>query len=471
MLMKADRAVLARSAPREHVCARRHRRRRASSSPSSVFSGGHAKSCCAAGPTQEEYSHGFLIPVIAAWLLWTRREALATHIGRAVMERPAAHFARGPAACGRQAQLALPAAAARLHPRARRASCSPSAACSLLKVTLLPIAFLLFAIPLPYVVDAGLSLQLQLHLLAARRRLHPAVQHPGLSRRQCHRSRRLQAAGGRGLQRAALSLSADEPGLPRRLSVPGAALAARAGVPVDHPDHDCDEQPAHRARRHPGRSFRSARCRRLPAYVRGLDHLHRLRGAARRAKCIVLARFVSGKKFFDVFYPPKLAGRIGASSPHRTPAYARRCSRALLLLSRHGRRRRVSSRRGQEIIPERKLFVAFPTTLGEWRGRTSSLDAQTEHGLGLTDYILSDYAKRDGRSVNLYVAYYANQRTGSSPHSPAVCIPGNGWLITDLERTHYASAGSAACRCHSIASSSASGRRSSSSTTGSKSAA
>ncbi len=77
--------------------------------------------------------------------------------------------------------------------------------------------------------------------------------------------------------------------------------------------------------------------------------------------------------------------------------------------------------------------------MGEWRGRQSSLDPQTEHFLGLTDYILSDYVKRDGRSVNLYVAYYANQRTGVSPHSPAVCIPGNGWIITDLQRTHYAS--------------------------------
>ena len=93
----------------------------------------------------------------------------------------------------------------------------------------------------------------------------------------------------------------------------------------------------------------------------------------------------------------------------------------------------------QEIIPDRKLFVSFPTTLDEWRGRASSLDPQTEHSLGLTDYLLSDYARRDGRSVNLYVAYYANQRTGASPHSPAVCIPGNGWTITDLERTHYTS--------------------------------
>ena len=84
--------------------------------------------------------------------------------------------------------------------------------------------------------------------------------------------------------------------------------------------------------------------------------------------------------------------------------------------------------------------MLFPDSLGEWRGRPSSLDRQTEHFLGLTDYILSDYVRRDGRSVNLYVAYYANQKTGTSPHSPSVCIPGNGWAITSLERTSYRNA-------------------------------
>ena len=53
------------------------------------------------------------------------------------------------------------------------------------------------------------------------------------------------------------------------------------------------------------------------------------------------------------------------------------------------------------------------------------------------DYILSDYSKSDGKVVNLYVAYYASQRTGESPHSPLVCIPGDGWSITKLERTSY----------------------------------
>ncbi|MGO9849659.1 MAG: archaeosortase/exosortase family protein, partial [Methylocella sp.] len=30
---------------------------------------------------QEEYSHGFLIPLITAWLLWTRRDALRANVG------------------------------------------------------------------------------------------------------------------------------------------------------------------------------------------------------------------------------------------------------------------------------------------------------------------------------------------------------------------------------------------------------
>ena len=37
---------------------------------------------------QEEYSHGFLIPVVAAWLLWTRRDALRASIGRPSLAGP-----------------------------------------------------------------------------------------------------------------------------------------------------------------------------------------------------------------------------------------------------------------------------------------------------------------------------------------------------------------------------------------------
>lgn len=90
-----------------------------------------------------------------------------------------------------------------------------------------------------------------------------------------------------------------------------------------------------------------------------------------------------------------------------------------------------------EIIPERSQFVTFPTTIGEWHGRSSQLDAGVESSLALDDYILADYSKLHGKAVNLYVAYYASQRTGKSPHSPLVCIPGGGWSITTLERLDF----------------------------------
>ena len=63
------------------------------------------------------------------------------------------------------------------------------------------------------------------------------------------------------------------------------------------------------------------------------------------------------------------------------------------------------------------------------------LEPDVEHALNVDDYILSDYKKPTGAAVNFYVAYYASQRKGSSPHSPIVCIPGGGWQISKFERT------------------------------------
>jgi EpsI family protein len=113
---------------------------------------------------------------------------------------------------------------------------------------------------------------------------------------------------------------------------------------------------------------------------------------------------------------------------------------SLLLLSTAGLAVSFISGRS-EIIPERTRFASFPSRIGQWQGRASLLDSATEQSLGLDDYILSDYRGSDGKPVNLYVAYYSSQRAGESPHSPIVCIPGGGWLITKLERTSYAGLG------------------------------
>ena len=87
----------------------------------------------------------------------------------------------------------------------------------------------------------------------------------------------------------------------------------------------------------------------------------------------------------------------------------------------------------KEIHPARLAFVNFPTVLGEWHSTQSSLPENIQGALKLTDYLLADYEKPSASPINYYVAYYASQRKGASPHSPEGCIPGGGWVISSLK--------------------------------------
>jgi EpsI family protein len=91
----------------------------------------------------------------------------------------------------------------------------------------------------------------------------------------------------------------------------------------------------------------------------------------------------------------------------------------------------------EEEVPARLSLATFPLHLGDWVATESSLDIETEQALGFEDYVLADYRRADGSPVNFYVAFYASQRRGVSPHSPQVCIPGGGWVISQLERTAF----------------------------------
>jgi exosortase D (VPLPA-CTERM-specific) len=83
-----------------------------------------------------------------------------------------------------------------------------------------------------------------------------------------------------------------------------------------------------------------------------------------------------------------------------------------------------------ERSPQRQSFVAFPDALGGWTGRRAPLDADVVDALALDDYLISDYRRAgSGAGVNLYMAYYNSQRDRRVVHSPRACIPGNGWHI------------------------------------------
>ena len=66
---------------------------------------------------QEEYSHGFLIPVVAAWMLWSRREALVASIGKPSLMGPARHCSRCDHARSRRTERILSSHASWVHCR------------------------------------------------------------------------------------------------------------------------------------------------------------------------------------------------------------------------------------------------------------------------------------------------------------------------------------------------------------------
>ncbi|MDQ7089157.1 MAG: VPLPA-CTERM-specific exosortase XrtD [Methylococcales bacterium] len=90
-----------------------------------------------------------------------------------------------------------------------------------------------------------------------------------------------------------------------------------------------------------------------------------------------------------------------------------------------------------DIIPPRQTFKTFPLQLAEFTGKTASLETKTTDFLGLTDYLLIDFRNKQNKHVNFYVAYYQTQKDGAVPHSPKLCIPGGGWQIMDLSETEF----------------------------------
>lgn len=75
-------------------------------------------------------------------------------------------------------------------------------------------------------------------------------------------------------------------------------------------------------------------------------------------------------------------------------------------------------------------FRSFPQEIGGWQGETFSLEPGIIETLDLTDYVLINFHNQgDKRNINFYSAYYRSQLKGESIHSPATCLPGSGWTF------------------------------------------
>jgi EpsI family protein len=81
---------------------------------------------------------------------------------------------------------------------------------------------------------------------------------------------------------------------------------------------------------------------------------------------------------------------------------------------------------GETIIPRRPLGE-LPYSFATWAGEERPIEERIVQAVGVSDYTSRVYIDQTGAPIQLYIGYYASQRTGDTIHSPKNCLPGAGW--------------------------------------------
>lgn len=141
---------------------------------------------------------------------------------------------------------------------------------------------------------------------------------------------------------------------------------------------------------------------------------------------IVLVNFLSGRPQGNTMEPPAMA----ADAKWNWPSTGHVVLLFVLLLAGGAVINWFQMR--TEVSVERKPLEEFPTKLGEAIRPMNDrrFSPATEQVLKATDYVMRDYYSSQ-RRFNLYIGYYASQRTGATYHSPQNCLPGSGWEMSD----------------------------------------
>ncbi len=378
--------------------------------------------------TQEEYGHGYFIPLISLWFLWSRKDALLASIGQSSWAGPAL-IAIGTVGLLLGELTAIFILIQMSFLLTIIGLVLAYGGTSLLRVALLPIAFLVFAIPLPYFVGAQLSWRLQLisselgvaflRLLGNAVYLEGNVIDLGVYKLQvveaCSGLRYLYPLlsigflmaymyKGKMWQRVGLFLST----IPITVVMNSLRIAI-VGILVNRWGNSMAE-----------------------------GFLHYFEGWIIFMVClsililevVLLERLGQKRSFWQAVDVPV----IQPVKPHasetqiKKPLYLSIILIVVALIATNllgGR---------EEIKPARQSLAGFPTKIDGWTAKESSLSKEEEKFLGVDDYLLADYNDADKGGVNFYVAYYGSQRKGQSPHSPQVCMPGGGWIISSLDR-------------------------------------
>lgn len=87
-------------------------------------------------------------------------------------------------------------------------------------------------------------------------------------------------------------------------------------------------------------------------------------------------------------------------------------------------------------VPMKKSFGQFPNTISGWRMTEEfTLSDDVQNVLKATDVLSRQYASPEGKQVGLYIGYHGGGKGSGAIHSPKHCLPGSGWYEVSSSRT------------------------------------
>jgi EpsI family protein len=88
-----------------------------------------------------------------------------------------------------------------------------------------------------------------------------------------------------------------------------------------------------------------------------------------------------------------------------------------------------------EVLMPRQALSSFPAQIAGWKGTDAPpLNQESLDILGHPEYLLRDYTDEASQEkIELFIAYYPTQKVGETPHTPAHCLVGAGWIPTSRQ--------------------------------------
>ncbi len=79
-------------------------------------------------------------------------------------------------------------------------------------------------------------------------------------------------------------------------------------------------------------------------------------------------------------------------------------------------------------VPVNRPFSQFPLDIANWKMQSqTSFSSQVLGVLRPTDYLYRAYQDVEGKTVTLYIGYHSGGKESGEIHSPKHCLPGSGW--------------------------------------------